>query len=409
MPDVDPLTKAELAERAGTTFERIDRLAGVGIISSGPDERFSATDVQRVRLAEIFDRSGITLESIGAAIASGQLSFSFVDLLFPEPAASTKKTYQEVCAEMGWSLDFVQAVHQALTLHAPSADETVREDDWEMFPMAQMALGVGMTQEQLARTLRVYGENLNRITDAESHFYHEYVEGPIMGSGMSERQMRELASQVSAQLIPVMDQAILWLYRRLRERAIFEHIVEHVEDALERAGVTPPRPARPPAMAFLDLAGYTRLTEERGDEAAAELATDLARLVQTESARFGGKPVKWLGDGVMLHFADPQRAVRCSLDLVERTPATGLPPAHVGVHAGPVIFRDGDYFGRTVNIASRISGKAGPGEVLVSADVVSALNREGLRFREIGPALLKGLSRPVTLYRVDRATDATSG
>ena len=192
----------------------------------------------------------------------------------------------------------------------------------------------------------------------------------------------------------------MWLYRRLRERAIFEHLVEHMEDALERAGVTPPRPARPPAMAFLDLAGYTRLTEERGDEAAAELATELARLVQVESAKFGGKPVKWLGDGVMFHFADPGQAVLCSLDLVERTPAAGLPPAHVGVHAGPVIFRDGDYFGRTVNIASRISGKAGPGEVLVSADVVSVSNPDGVRFHEIGPVELKGLSSPVTLYRV---------
>ena len=402
MPEMDPLAKAELAERAGTTAARIDRLIDVGIIAPGEDGTFRTTDVQRVRLAEVFDRSGITLENIGAAIAAGHLSFSFVDLLFPEPSAYTKKSYQEVSEGMGWPLEFVQTVHQALTLHAPLPDEPVREDDWEMFPMAQMALGVGMTQAQLARTLRVYGENLNRITDAESAFYHEYVEAPIVRSGMSEQQMRDLASQVSAQLIPVLDRAVLWLYRRLRERAIFEHLVEHVEDALERAGVTPPREARPPAMAFLDLAGYTRLTEERGDEAAAELATQLAQLVQIESAKYGGKPVKWLGDGVMFHFADPGQAVLCSLDLVDRTPAAGLPPAHVGVHAGPVVFRDGDYFGRTVNIASRISGKAGPGEVLVSADVVRASQPDGVGFQEIGPVELKGLSRPVALYRVTR-------
>ena len=104
----------------------------------------------------------------------------------------------------------------------------------------------------------------------------------------------------------------------------------------------------------------------------------------------------------MFHFADPEQAVLCSLDLVERTPAAGLPPAHVGVHAGPVIFRDGDYFGRTVNVASRISGKAGPGEVLVSADVVLVSSPDSVRFEEIGPVELKGLSRPVTLYRVTR-------
>jgi len=402
MPDVDPLTKAELGERAGSTAEHIDRLVEAGIISPGEDEKFRVTDVQRVRLADVFDRSGITLESIGRAISAGHLSFSFVDLLFPEPAGYTTKTYEQLCAEMGWPVEFIQEVHRALTLHAPLPDEPVREDDTQMFPLAQMALAIGMDQVELARTLRVYGENIGRITDAESHFYHQYVEAPILRSGMSEQEMRDVASQVSAQLIPVLDRAVMWLYRRLRERAIFEHLVEHVEDALERAGVTPPRVARPPAMAFLDLAGYTRLTEERGDEAAAELATDLSRLVQLESARYGGKPVKWLGDGVMFHFADPEQAVLCSLDLVERTPAAGLPPAHVGVHAGPVIFRDGDYFGRTVNVASRISGKAGPGEVLVSADVVSVSSPDSVRFEEIGPVELKGLSRPVTLYRVTR-------
>ena len=271
-----------------------------------------------------------------------------------------------------------------------------------MFPMAQMAMAIGMTEAQFARTLRVYGDNVDRIAEAESHFYHDYIEAPILRSGASEQQMRDLASQVSAQLIPVLDRTILWLYRRLRERAIFQHLVEHVEDAMERAGVTPPRPARPPAMAFLDLAGYTRLTEEQGDEAAAELATELARLVQAESLKYGGKPVKWLGDGVMFHFADPGQAVLCSLDLVDRTPAAGLPPAHVGVHAGPVVFRDGDYFGRTVNIASRISGKAGPGEVLVSGDVLRASQPDGVQFLEVGPVELKGLSRPVALYRVTR-------
>jgi len=402
MPDVDPLSKAELAERAGTTTEHIDRLVDIGIIAPGEDGKFRVTDLQRVRLAEVFDRSGITLESIGAAVAAGHLSFSFVDLLFPEPAGYTAKTYRELCADMGWPVEFVQDVHQALTLHAPLPDELVREDDHQMFPMAQMALATGMSQAQFARTLRVYGEHIDRIAQAESQFYHDYIEEPILRSGMSEQQMRDLASQVSAQLIPVLDRTILWLYRRLRERAIFEHLVEHVEDALERAGVTPTRPARPPAMVFLDLAGYTRLTEERGDEVAAELATELARLVQSHSATYGGKPVKWLGDGVMFHFSDPARAVMCSLDLVDRTPAAGLPPAHVGVHAGPVVFRDGDYFGRTVNIASRISGKAGPGEVLVSGDVVSASQPDGVEFQQIGPVELKGLSHPVTLYRVTR-------
>jgi adenylate cyclase len=223
---------------------------------------------------------------------------------------------------------------------------------------------------------------------------------------MSELDMLTLAAQMSPQLQAIVEKVIQWLYRRHQEHYILEHVVEHVETALDDAGVVRERSVRPPAMVFLDLAGYTRLTEERGDDAAAELAATLARLVQRESSRFGGRPVKWLGDGVMFHFPDPGQAVSCALDLVELAPEAGLPPAHCGVNAGPVVFRDGDYFGRTVNIAARIAAKAGPGEVLASEETVALASADGVRFEEIGPADLKGLAKPVVLYRAKRSRGA---
>jgi adenylate cyclase len=103
----------------------------------------------------------------------------------------------------------------------------------------------------------------------------------------------------------------------------------------------------------------------------------------------------------MFHFPDPAQAVECSLDLVEKAPAAGMPPAHVGVNAGPVVFRDGDYFGRTVNIAARIAARAGPGEVLVSEDVVRVAG-DGIGFHPLGPAELKGVLQPVPLYRASK-------
>jgi adenylate cyclase len=162
------------------------------------------------------------------------------------------------------------------------------------------------------------------------------------------------------------------------------------------------RQAQPPAIVFLDLAGYTKLTEERGDDAAAELAASLATLVQGEAQRRGGRPIKWLGDGVMFHFPDPGQAVLCSLDLVERAPVAGMPPARV--NAGPIVFRDGDYFGRTVNVASRIAARAGPGEVLVSEAAVDVCSAEGVRFDPLGPLGLKGVTRPIHVFRAARAS-----
>jgi class 3 adenylate cyclase len=154
----------------------------------------------------------------------------------------------------------------------------------------------------------------------------------------------------------------------------------------------------------MDLSGYTRLTEEAGDAAGAQLASSLAELVGDMSLRHRGRAVKLLGDGVMFHFPNPSDAVRCGLDLVERTQGVGLPPARVGVNAGPVIFRDGDYFGGTVNVAARILEYARPREVLATAAVAAAAPADDLRFDSLGEVGLKGVAQPVELHRARRAT-----
>jgi adenylate cyclase len=155
-------------------------------------------------------------------------------------------------------------------------------------------------------------------------------------------------------------------------------------------------------MCFLDLTGYTRLTEQRGDEAAADLATRLATLVRRSAQEHGGTPVKWLGDGVMFYFREPAAAVLAALEMAEVVGRQGLPPAHVGIHAGPVVFQDGDYFGRTVNLAARIAEYARPGEVLVSQEVVDAADGAPVTFTEVGPVELKGVSGPLRLHTARR-------
>ena len=142
---------------------------------------------------------------------------------------------------------------------------------------------------------------------------------------------------------------------------------------------------------------------ERGDDAAADLAATLARLVQRSSVQHGGKPIKWLGDGVMLYFRDPGPGVRAALEMVDGLAAAGLPPAHVGLHAGPVLFQQGDYFGQTVNLTARIADYARAGEVLVSQEVADASQEKGIAFADIGPVELKGVSDTVHLLRAHLA------
>ena len=125
-------------------------------------------------------------------------------------------------------------------------------------------------------------------------------------------------------------------------------------------------------------------------------------LVNRSAREHGGVPVKWLGDGVMVHYREPAGAVLSALQLVAQLPEAGLPPAHVGVAAGPVVVQGGDYFGRTVNLAARIAAHASAGQVLVSQSVAESVPPQGVRFAEQGELPLKGFARPVRLLEASR-------
>jgi class 3 adenylate cyclase len=128
----------------------------------------------------------------------------------------------------------------------------------------------------------------------------------------------------------------------------------------------------------------------------------LAALVNDVASRHKGSVVKLLGDGVLFHFKVPQDAVLASLEILDRVRPDGLPPAHVGVNAGPMIYEEGDYFGRTVNIAARIASQAGPDQVLVGEDVLPHLTPTDFRVDAAGAFALKGIEDPLRLYEAKR-------
>ena len=131
-------------------------------------------------------------------------------------------------------------------------------------------------------------------------------------------------------------------------------------------------------------------------------AEAFGQIVRQTAVHHGGRPVKWLGDGVMLHFAQPAAGVLGALDMMDAIVDAALPPAHVGLHAGPVIFQEGDYYGQTVNLASRIAEYAQAGQVMVSQAVVEASAGAPVAFREVGPVELKGVAGPTDLYAAAR-------
>jgi adenylate cyclase len=388
----------ELAERAGVPVSFVDRIVALGIVTAAADGSFSDADVHRVRFVKSSDRGGLSVEAIARAIHEGRFSLSFMDGPQYRWASLSQRTYAEVADELGLPLDFVLASEEALGRVRPEPDDAAPDDIIAMLELPRVAFDAGVDAQTHLRIIRVYTDALRRIAESEGDVFHRLIEVPRLEAGLSHSEMLEVIGPIGAELAPAMEQFLLAIYRRQQERVWTDDGVQHMESAIEAMGLYQ-RPERPTAFAFLDLTGYTRLTEERGDEAAAELAAGLTQLVQGEVGRRNGRSIKWLGDGVMSSFGDPAAAVLSTIEVSRRTGEVGLPPAHAGIAVGPVIFQDGDYYGRTVNLASRLAGLAEPGQTLVDANVVRLVGEQDeIEFRGLGDVAVKGMASPMVVY-----------
>src|SRR5918995_1606483 len=403
--EADALTAAGLAELAGVTEAEIGRMVDLGVLVAreGPAP-FLTIDLRRVRLALACERAGLPMDGIAAAIRAGRLSFAFLEASpYHRWAVPSDRTYRQVSEETGVPLDVLRETLESMGFAWTSPDEPMREDELEVVPVLQLGISTGILDKRwMARVGRAYAGGLRLAAMVETEIFQARFEGPALDAGLGQRQVMELASELAAPFIPLVDRALMGIYRRQQELVWTDHQVLNIEAALEETGAIA-RPERLPAMCFLDLAGYTRLTEERGDQAAAELASDLTVLVERSSRAAGGTPVKRLGDGVMLHFRDPAGAVEAALAMVGQVPEAGLPPAHVGVAAGPVVVQGGDYFGRTVNLASRVAACAQAGQVLVTAPVAQAPSPDGVAYADLGELRLKGFANPVRVLEARRS------
>ena len=392
----------KVAERAGVDPEYVAKLIDVGVLAPDDDGSFTEGDVRRTRLYQSLERAGLSFEAMVEAVRSGEVSFaSFDSPLYDRFAGLTATSFREVSEREGVPLDLLLVVRESAGLAQADPDDPMRDDELQVVPLLRLQLSLGFDPAVVERSLRVYGDAFRRIAETEADWWHTQVSHPHIAAGMSEAEMQAATVGFGEELAPLIEQAMFALYRANQEHTWTENLIDEVEDALDRAGLHT-RMTTAPAICFLDITGYTQMTEERGDLAAAELADRLTPLVQRPAERHGGRVVKWLGDGVMFYFRTAIGGVTAALEMVDAVETAGRPPAHVGLHTGPVVFQGGDYFGRTVNVASRISSQAGPGQVLVSQEVVDRVASDGFSFESVGSFDLKGVAEPVPLHSVTR-------
>jgi adenylate cyclase len=308
-------------------------------------------------------------------------------------------TFAALAERSGTPVELLLQIREAAGSPAAAPGDRLRIEELPLAGMVELAMKAGFRPGSAQRLMRVQGDGLRRIAETEASMWQTEVIAPAMAAG--KRPDEILGIDFGDRMSVLTEQAVIGMYHLQQTHAWGANIIEGLELQLAAAGLHS-RLDHPPAMCFFDITGYTRLTQERGDEAAAQLAGDLGELVQRVSVKHGGRPVKWLGDGVMLHFPDAGPGVEAALEMEVGVAGAGLPPAHVGLHAGPVIFQEGDYFGQTVNVAARIAEYARAGEVIVSQEVVDASPGADVAFRDIGPVELKGVADALRLHVASR-------
>ncbi len=341
----EALSADELASRAGVTPERVAALTALGLLEP-VEGRYVAADVGRLNVAEALAGEGVPVDELARAAKAGIVSLGWFEGVLPPVPRHLDRTYREEAESLGISFDLVARMFESWGVVVPAPEARVREDDARLMGhMARAYLALGSDERRVLDGARYFGDNIRRIAESQIAFFGREVIEPLVREGRSLKEVIETINPFIADVIrPAVRELLQWLHRRHVDALNTQMLVQTVEAALEKAGVELKRQERPPAIAFLDLSGFTRLTDSSGDEEAVVLATTLSDLVHRSASHHGGTVVKLLGDGVMFHFVDAAASIRCALDLVPKASERGLPPARVGVHAGPVVFRDGDYF-----------------------------------------------------------------
>ena len=323
---MDRFDRQGVADRAGVDLAFVDRLVALGILRPGAGDEFTIGDVQRAGVAEGLERGGLSLDEIGAAMRRGDLTLDFVDQpSFIRFAGVGAETFADVSTRTGIPVDLLMAIREAMGFAQPSPEDRVRDDELQVVPLIELQLREGFRTAVVERWLRVYGESLRRVAQTEADWFRSELLEPLYAAGKGPADIGELTGRLDVDLARFSDQAVLGLFHGNEAHAWMKNIFEGFEATMTASGVHTPLD-RPPAICFLDLTGYTRLTEERGDAAAADLAARLAQLVQRTAGQHGGRAVKWLGDGVMFHFREPGPGVLAALEMVEEASVAELPP-----------------------------------------------------------------------------------
>ncbi|MEA2314713.1 MAG: adenylate cyclase [Solirubrobacteraceae bacterium] len=389
------LTLAQVAASAGVTAATVRRWVQMGLVP-GYDGHWTPAATAYVRVVARLRVRGHALADIKTASDNGQLAIGPIENLLA--ASGPRYSLKQASRASGLDSALIRRIYATMGL-SPESLEAITEEDVQIMRYVAAVLEAGIPLPAFLQLMRVYGQVIARIADAEVRLVHLYVHEPLMRAGVSSVEIAEEMEGLTREVLPFAAPFMNYLHGRLLAHFVEQDIIGHVEAGV---GAEAPEVGRlRVAIAFADLAGYARLTVEHGDEVALNTVERFVDAVaQTLPAE--ARVIKTLGDEVMVVGSDPAALTEWAVSLASQTkPAE--PQPRIGLHYGEVLYRDGDYFGRDVNQAARVVARAGGGEVLVTRPVVEqAAGMDGVAFERIGDVTLKGFSEPTELFIASR-------
>jgi adenylate cyclase len=395
-----PLTIDELAHATATPADTLRAWQGLGLLSSRGNA-LAVEDIERVRLLEFAQQRGVPPEAVArASETQGDLLGEFVASMLGERHAGPVVSLAEAAQVTGLDAAMVRRIWIAAGL---GGQHKADQDDLDVLRGLRRALDVGLPEDALIQIVRVFADALGRVADSESRLFHYYVHERLRAQGLAGPELLAAGRAVSGPLRALLEPTVLYFHRNSFRRALREELLVHLAEE-----ATPP-PAVPgeieATILFVDLSGFTPLTEAMGDAAAATLMERFSDLVREAALRCHGRVVKQIGDEFMLAFRDPRSALSFGLEIEAAASAEAqFPAVRMGAHHGAVLHREGDYIGATVNVAARVAAEADRHQFLITDGMRAAAGAiAGVEVEPVGARAFKGIAERLDVYQVRRS------
>ena len=358
----------DIADRVGRDVEEIRRWEELGLLAAdeerdpGSNEtRWERSVFDRAALIDLALREGADEAQLVHAATQDNLMWVAMEKVLTGRAGMTG---QEAADAADVSFEFFTSIWQALGLPAGELSSPVFDRRDVAVLRTLGAVNVVFTEEDIAETASVVGRAMAEVSTSLTDIFRRRIAEPFYDAGGTETDVVLRLSALRSMLVPTMAPVLETALQRHLDSAIRSEIGARMEDLLE-----PGADNRILSVAFVDLVGFTAVSERLSAADVRSVAAKLLRAGEATVSQHGGRVVKGIGDAVMFTAPDPVRAAQAAIEICEAASADDdMPDARAGIGHGPVLPGYADYFGRTVNLASRLCSAAKPHEVLIHVD-----------------------------------------